>query len=287
MRQLNLREWADAALRDDIRQFRKAVHIVLLAISDAPTLPNVMVMKGGILLAIAHAGDRYTRDIDFSTTETRADLPPEKIVEELQGAIASAVDQMDYDLDCRIQAWEVRPPDETKSFPTLILKVGYAQRSKLAAIRRLIAGKSPDVVKIECSYNETITSVEVIEIAPGLQIWAYDLTDMVAEKLRALLQQEVRDRYRRQDVYDLFKLLEEHGSELASRRARIHAALIAKSASRELDIGRLSLRQPELLRRAKAEYGTLSAEIDGELPDFTTAMSEVCDFYESLPWAGS
>jgi len=287
MRHLKLSEWVDAAPKEDVRQFRQAVHIVLLAISEAPTLPKEMVMKGGILLAIAHAGDRFTRDIDFSTRGSRAELPPETIFGELEGAIALAVDRLAYDLDCRIQSKEVRPPDETKSFPTLILKVGYARRSHPASHRRLIALKSPQVVKVECSYNEIITSVEVLEVAPGLQVQAYDLTDMVAEKLRALLQQEVRDRYRRQDVYDLFKLLEQHGAELASRRTSIHAALIAKSASRDLDVGRSSLRQPELLQRAKREYETLAAEIDCELPDFTGAMNGVCEYYESLPWEGS
>ncbi|MEJ2622018.1 MAG: nucleotidyl transferase AbiEii/AbiGii toxin family protein, partial [Candidatus Thiodiazotropha sp.] len=36
---------------------------------------------------------------------------------------------------------------------------------------------------------------------------AYSLTDLIAEKLRSVLQQIKRERQRRQDIFDLFLLL--------------------------------------------------------------------------------
>ena len=47
-------------------------------------------MKGGILLAVEYAGDRYTKDVDFSTTARVADIPPERFEATLNAALAAA-----------------------------------------------------------------------------------------------------------------------------------------------------------------------------------------------------
>ena len=54
--------------------------------------------------------------------------------------------------------------------------------------------------------------VGVIDLGDGLEIEASTLVDLVAEKFRAMIQQPIRNRYRRQDAYDLYCLLEAHGA---------------------------------------------------------------------------
>ena len=61
---------------------------------------------------------------------------------------------------------------------------------------------------IDFSLNERILAIECLHLGDGAKLQAYEYTDLVAEKLRSLLQQEPRDRYRRQDTYDLCLLLE-------------------------------------------------------------------------------
>jgi len=65
----NIEEWIARSNNSAIKEFRQAVHTVLLAVSNSRYLQTKMVMKGGVLLAIRFKGLRLTRDIDFSTSE--------------------------------------------------------------------------------------------------------------------------------------------------------------------------------------------------------------------------
>lgn len=284
MKNINFSEWIDAANNSRLREFRSAVHIVITAIATSPTLPNHLVMKGGILLALAHHGIRYTRDIDFSTEVTVRALPVELIKKEIETSLISAVELLEYDLDCRVQSSELRPPDPKKAWPTYIMKIGYAPYSNQKRHARLQSGLSTDVVKLECSYNEKMSFLEALEILPGKNVRAYALTDLLAEKLRAMIQQPIRDRYRRQDVYDVFMLLNEYSEIDEEEKRKILKSLRAKAGSRNIEISSESLRNPEIKRRAQRDYGQLKSEIAGDLPDFEQSFSAVQEFYESLPW---
>ena len=95
----------------------------------------------------------------------------------------------------------------------------------------------------------------------------------MAEKFRSLLQQESRDRYRRQDIFDL-----------SNERLSILKSLIEKSHARGIKPLPESLDNAELKRRAQADYHTLDDEIDGHLPEFEDIYKIVRSFYQSLPW---
>ena len=86
-------DWVAAAPDAPTRELRMAVHTILAAVSRAPRLPNHMVLKGGIPLALEYQGDRFTRDIDFSTAKTVPDMAVEGVVEELaiSGALGPTV----------------------------------------------------------------------------------------------------------------------------------------------------------------------------------------------------
>ena len=55
-------------------------------------------MKGGILLSIAHHGDRFTKDIDFSVSGAVADLPVETVIDELRVRLIESVEELEYDV---------------------------------------------------------------------------------------------------------------------------------------------------------------------------------------------
>jgi hypothetical protein len=185
-------------------------------------------MKGGILLAVEYEGDRYTKDVDFSTSALLMEIPPERFSNTLNVALAAASQSLDYGLDCRVQSQSLIPPGEDRSWPTLQLKVGYAPLNDGARHGRFMRGQAVDTVAVEISYNEVITGTEWIELGDGVSVEASTLVDLVAEKYRAMLQQPIRNRYRRQDAYDLYCLLESHGEELERVRAAVRDALIRK-----------------------------------------------------------
>lgn len=284
MKNIQFQEWIDSAPEKHQGEFRRAVHVVISAISLSPVLPDYLVMKGGMLLAIAHSGERFTKDIDFSTSKAVAELPVETVVSELRARIPEAVEMLEYDLDCRVQSYELRPPDPAKSWPTLIVRIGYAPYSEPRRLARLAQGASPTLVRVECSYNEAMSHIESLEIAPGKMLNAYTAGDVIAEKLRAIIQQPVRNRFRRQDIYDIYMLLLEYGAPTPEHSEEILASLKDKAESRKVQVDQSSLRDDEVRARSENEYLSLRSEIQGELPDFEIAYEKVRLFYEGLPW---
>lgn len=281
---IDLPGWVQGAPDAGTRELRQAVHTVLAAVAAAPRLPRLIVLKGGILLAIQYRGDRFTRDVDFSMKETVEQVDVASVVEELRAALALQVEQLPYGLDCRIQRHELRPRDPSRSWQTLQISVGFAPKADAARHRRLLAAGATSTLQIDISYNEAITAFEVLEIPEGGSFRASSLADVVAEKFRAMLQQSVRNRIRRQDAYDLYRLM--NRPELADMefRSKVLQALREKSAARKLAIGRDSLANEDVRRRSREEYPQLQAEIASELPDFEVVYGAVCQYYEALPW---
>lgn len=276
-------EWVDQSPEDQ-REFREAVHTILASIASDAQLKTSMIIKGGILLAIRYHSDRYTKDIDFSTDKKINDIDVDSLHRSLNDSLRLTVETLDYGLECRVQSIKVNPahiPDAT--FPSINIKVGYAYKGS-PKHKRLLAEASPTTVSIDFSLNEPIPRIEKLEISDGESIYAYTLTDLMAEKLRALLQQVGRKRNRRQDIFDLFMLLGKFPELTSNEKSEIHESLMLKARARNIEPTINSLDNSELRDRAHAEYSTLVDEIDGELPDFDIAFEQVKIFYKSLPW---
>ena len=268
---------------DEERAFRQAVHTILFAIASSEILSTKMFMKGGILLAIEFNSTRHTKDIDFSTDEKVGTFSEEVFITELSENLNSSVNELDYALDCRVQAHEMKPAREDATFPTLQLKIGFAYKGEKKH-RLLRQGKCPTIVKIDYSFNEFNSEIDTLQLADDLTIKAYSLVDVVAEKYRAIIQQKDRRRTRRQDSYDLYFLFKNGRLQSNESKQKILSSLQTKAESRDVQISKDSLRDPEIIARSKKDYPSLSDEIKEELPPFETTYSVVREFYESLPW---
>ena len=282
---VNLEDWISSeGLRPGESRFRQAVSIILNAIESSSALSNLMVIKGGVLMALRYHSIRYTRDMDFSTEMSLDNLNKDEFEKTFRKALTLASADSPYDLECRIQSFTHEPKNQDQaSFPSIQIKIGYAGRGK-PEHKGLLRGRATNVIKIDFSLNEIIVTEEVIEISGGKTIRAYAFSDMVAEKLRSLLQQPLRKRYRRQDVYDLCLLIDKNCSD--DEKNAILTALVSKSKSRGLNPDQDSMSHPEIRRRASEDYHTLSDEVGGVLPDFDTSFDTVESFYKSLPWPG-
>jgi predicted nucleotidyltransferase component of viral defense system len=279
--QHDIAEWVNQAPSDQ-RELRQAVHTVLAAIAQDTQLRADMIMKGGILLAVRYQSVRFTKDIDFSTSMKLSEVNPDEVQRRLDAALRLSVEVLDYDLDCRVQGCKVQPANQLNaSFPSIKLKIGYAYKGT-AKHRRLIQLQSTSVIAIDYSLNEVISNTDEVLVGLDQSVNAYPFAELVAEKFRALLQQIERDRYRRQDVYDLAFLsrMPRNGSV----EAAILESLMIKARSRNIEPTRDSLNDEEVKRRAAADYHTLKDEVQGDLPDFELAYAEVLAFYRALPW---
>ena len=164
----DLHQWVNSESEPRRREFREAVHTLLVAIADSQNLSASMLMKGGILLAIRYQGGRYTRDIDFSTNIRYQKFDEAIFLEEFKSSLINASTRLEYDLDCRLQSHHIQPANRPEaSFPTLKLRVGYAPKQVPARHRRLLARQSSEFVQVDYSFNEETLEVEDILLTDG------------------------------------------------------------------------------------------------------------------------
>jgi predicted nucleotidyltransferase component of viral defense system len=163
--------------------------------------------------------------------------------------------------------------------------VAYADRDTRNH-ERLKRGDCPEVLKVDVSYREPIYAVELIRLDADSSISAYSTTDVIAEKLRALLQQVSRGYpRRRQDVYDLAFLARRIPPDDAEKE-EILRALKEKARARDIEPRADSLSDPEIRKRAEQDWDTLDLELT-DLPPFEQEYRVVEDLYLSLPWDSS
>ena len=151
------------------------------------------------------------------------------------------------------------------------MKIGYAPKAESSRHRHLPHGQACDVLSHDLSYNEVITAIERVEIPGGGEIAASTLSDMIAERCGAMIQQPIRNQTRRQVLHDIFRLLERPKSLHGSMRTQLLTAPRKKTESRGITVKQTSLRDPAIAERCKAEYDRVQQEILSELPEFDYA----------------
>ena len=244
--------WVARAAQDPVaHRQRQAVELILNAIAMTGPLNTELFLKGGILLGLAYGSPRQTTDIDLTAAFAADGDIDDRIGTLLNSTFPRTAASLGYaDLVLRTQSAKGRPnhifPDA--EFPALKLKIAYARRGTNEE-RALNEGTPSSVIDVDISFNEPLNHVQVLELTGGQELYAYGVIDLVAEKYRALLQQIPRNRYRRQDVYDLDMLLP---GVLADEIAPVDIleALLKKCSARRLEPNRRSLDNTEIKNRA-------------------------------------
>ncbi len=271
-------EWVGRAAADPIgHRGRQAIEVALHAI--ARLLPEYrLFLKGGLLMGLVHESPRMSVDIDLTAGfPVRPDIA-EDLGEALGRALRPAAAGLGHtDLTVNVHSVRKFPSGrfETGSFPALKIKMEHSTPSGSGKRRT-------GYFTVDVSFNEPLREVMVLRIAEGRDLYAYDVAELIAEKYRAILQQAVRRRNRRQDVYDIHHLTSRNEIDAASGQ-RILEIMLAKSRSRGLEPKRDSLADPETRLRSRADWTGIDVETGG-LPDFDVCYGQVRSFYESLPW---
>ena len=158
--------------------------------------------------------------------------------------------------------------------PALKLTIGYATRGTRAE-EQLRERRSVHALQVDISFKEPVVySAELTITDTQVVIQTYDVAEIIGEKLRALLQQPIRKRTRRQDVFDIDYLISTYHPD-ADMRAAILCSLMAKADERDVMVGPNSLENTKVKELARAEWKTLKLEIGGRLPDFEEAFELV------------
>ena len=279
-------EWVEKAPLEE-KVFRRVIRIIIKAISLDKELSETMVLKGGILVGIRYSGDRHTTDIDFSCPSQMKLDTQVTLREKLNSLLKQAQIELSENIVCAVQKLDKQPPRDDATFPSISMSIGYADSQKPAEIKRLERGQSPKTVCIDYSFNEFTGETEEISINPEYQesIKIYSLCSLISEKYRSLLQQPVRNRERRQDVYDIyhFLLLEK---ETYCKKDKILELLIKKSKDKGIDeyLHKDALDDNLIKEKSLHGFDNLKIETAKNLPDKETAYKTVNDFFKSLPW---
>ena len=280
-------KWVNRARADEeTHRQRQVTDIILHAIARVLELNEKLCLKGGVLMGLAYDSPRQTSDIDFSfATAARPDKNTADTFRNLLNtALPHASAKLGYpDLVVRVQSVEGLPANRypDADFPALKLKIAYAKRGSPQEIM-LGEGTASNTISLDISFNEKISKVQLLETDQGEILKAYSLNDLIAEKYRAILQQSIRNRYRRQDVYDLDILI--RNPDLNDEaKAMILTTFIEKCELRNIKPTQDSIDVPEIKKRSGSEWSTLELEI-GNVPDFDACFERVATFYRQLPW---
>lgn len=290
LEKVNIFEWVEQAKADPVKYFeRQATEVVLTAIAMAEPFSEHIFLKGGILMGVLYGSPRNTGDIDFTTDlDPKTDLP-DALRSALDGTLPRAAAEIGYSgMLLRVQTIKIRPRKDSLAkdrFPALEMKIGYAKRGSRQE-KHFQQGKSPQVIRVDISFNEPILGLQIVKLdeESATEIKAYSIYDLIAEKIRALLQQPEKKKNRRQDIYDISLLLKTFSFD-KEEKAKILTSMKEKCSSRGITPDSNSLSSKEVRERAQAEWDTLAIEIGAEkLPDFDECFARVEAHYMNLPW---
>lgn len=261
----------------------QAILAVLEALDADPELSSNYVLKGGNALRFAFYGRRASVDLDFSSRKTYT----HQSEEETQSVLADFTDRLNRTLkevapqhefaQMVVQSTDILPPNRPyREFPALQISVGYSRRSD----------RDPpfnEAVKLEVTLNETVCEEEYVPVSEGATLHVCSLNDIIAEKLRSLLQQPIRNRQRPADVYDIWFYMDRLSQRLDPER--ISRFLQEKCEDRDnITLSKEAFWDPEIQRRANTDWEQIAERLpaDEELPTFDGAFAVVRRLVEQL-----
>lgn len=249
--------WAERqgiAVAEARRRF--AQFAVLSAIAGNRNLRTSLVFKGGNALDFVWQPNRSTLDLDFSVDHANLTFDVDASEIKRLFDIATTVVQGRFAIRLAVNSVRQQPPGSDRAFPTFVVRSGFALPDEPKLIARMERGRpSSQVLDVEISVNEPIcaaTAVLLDDAVPLLRVAT--LEDIVAEKLRALLQQPIRNRERRQDLLDIAVIAREHPD---IDRRLVSDFLRIKSEARGITPSRNAFQHPEIRRRASVDYAGL------------------------------
>jgi predicted nucleotidyltransferase component of viral defense system len=280
-----LRAWARSLnisyseARDRYAQFA-----VLRGIAATPRLRQTVVFKGGNALDFVWHPNRSTRDLDFSLDMALAPSPlhldafAASFQQDLSAGLARVAPRLG--MGFRVVSVRQQPPGPNRTLATFRASVAYALPDEPTLLVRLRRGETINrSLPVELSINEVIGADQMVELEPGALLRVATLEDIVAEKLRALLQQVVRNRSRAQDLLDIAVVL--RGPRPLDPLV-VSTFLRAKSMGRSLVLSRSAFHHPEIAARAREGYDDLRQTTRVLFVPFDEALAAVLDLVDRL-----
>ncbi len=250
---------------------------VLDALARTPELWRAYVLKGGLALHYAYGSPRRSSDLDFSAVEPFTSAITEANERRLLRfchALDTALESIAADYGFAGLCVQRRTLSD--EIPALLAEVGYSVEAHEDI-------RYDEVVEMQVVLSEIVCATAEAEIE-SIRLHVPSLEDVLAEKLKALLQQVARDTTRSTDVFDLWYFTA--ASDHAIDRAKVADFLRRKSTPWPaiLPVTRSKFAEPAVREHAASAYADIGDRLeDGvALPPFDEAFGGVLGFVESL-----
>jgi len=260
---------------------RFAQYALLMAFSYSRELSAALVLKGGNALNAFWTPNRSTKDLDFSMQKAMS-------INDFEARLNGTFRRVQDDLGIRFriqtgtQSNDDNPPGGP-AFQFIQMRVAFALSGEYGLESRLEAGLDlpndpANFVPIEIAFGECVCETIPIAIEGQFSLRVCTLEDIMAEKLRSLLQQVTRRTTRKQDVLDLAVILQ---SRMAFDVQKVSEFLRMKAPVRNVRATKSALKHPDVKERAKVGYDSLKQMAKMFIP-FEEAFAMVMGLVDSL-----
>lgn len=186
-----------------------------------------------------------------------------------------------FNVKTKCQRVKRNPADKSRTLPTYQITVAYQFPSD-PYFHNFDNRPIPTAVPVEISFNDIVCESNGLAVEPNSagRLQVCTLEDIIAEKLRSLLQQPLRKRNRSQDVFDISRCLRQFGPRVD--RQKIRAYLIRKATERGIDVRRTSFNDT-VREMAHVEYDNeIRPQTGVHFIEFAEAYAETIALVESL-----
>lgn len=250
--------------------------VILSCFGSDQTTGRGLVLKGGNALRFAYQSPRSTTDLDFSVDEDGIPDDDVKIREILDNALRHSERRFGVKAKCQRVKRNPNKPEATR--PTYDVRVGY-QFPGDAYFHSFEDRHVTTVIPVEVSINDLVCETSSCSGIESLRVCSLD--DILAEKLRSLLQQRTRGsggRNRYQDAYDIARNMRQSRVD----RRKISDYLKQKSSIRDIDV-RKSAFDEDIRKRAAQDYDFhIREQAPRDFIPFDEAWREVLSLVLSL-----
>jgi len=258
---------------------RYAEYVILCCIASDTVLSKAIVLKGGNALRFFYNSPRSTLDLDFSNDAENFRDDVTFVREKLETALLRVDNR--FGIKAKCQRVKRNPSREGTTRPTYEITIGYQypdDRYYLNFDEKIAS----TVIHVEISLYDKVCESISISLASDSrgQLRVCNLEDIIGEKLRALLQQPLRERNRGQDVYDIALIFTRNRSFLDY--AKIAKYLQAKAEIRDVH-AKYSAFNSVVQNMAEYEYDKRIREQTGkDFIPFNEAWVLVIDLVKKL-----
>ena len=246
------------------------------AIARDEKLFNGYVLKGGLALRLLYGSPRHSSDLDFNAASPAANA----ITDETSRTLLDFCRRLDAALRAptpvnAIEQIETADIKLSSEIPALLGQLAYTTREGWSG-----------AIPMQVTLSEIVCASEVRTLR-GVPVHVASLEDIVAEKLKALLQQVPRDTVRSSDVFDVWYFTTRAESKV--RPEDVTAVLLEKRKQWPgmEQLSKSRFRADDVIAYSEAEYDELVDRLEPavEFVSFQEAYGGILAFVNQLDLA--